>query len=97
MAWRNASLCAEHLGIRKARFLLLVRAGKFPPPSYLLGERSPRWRLESLDSAMDGQPSTESVEERVRARLRKMEEGWAAQCAAKEARRAEKEARQGRG
>jgi hypothetical protein len=89
MAWCNASRCAEHLGLRKARFLMLVRQGRFPPPSYHAGERSPRWCLEELDSAMKGPAGTDHAQEVVSAALRKMEEEG-------RARRAAKEARQGR-
>jgi hypothetical protein len=53
MSWRDARRSAEHLDISEARFLALVRAGKFPPASYHMGERSPRWNTDALDSAMD--------------------------------------------
>ena len=86
MAWRNAALCAEHLGIRKARFLTLVRAGRFPPPSYHAGERSPRWCLEELDSAMKGPAGTDIARETAHAFIKQMEEEARARRAAREAR-----------
>lgn len=53
MSWRDARRSSEHLDISEARFLALVRSGKFPAPSYHMGERSPRWSTEALDRAMD--------------------------------------------
>ena len=73
MAWRDARRCAEHLDVSEARFLALVRSGKFPGPSYHLGDRSPRWRTEALDRAMDPNSASDVTREAVNGLVEKIE------------------------
>jgi len=74
MPWRDARRSAEHLDLSEARFLALVRSGKFPRPSYHLGERSPRWNSETLDRAMNPETALDVTREAVNGLVQKIEE-----------------------
>ena len=54
--WLSAEEAADHLSIRETAFRRGVKIGRFPPPSYNAGPRTPRWRLSWLDGAMTGGP-----------------------------------------
>lgn len=74
MAWRDTRGAAAHLDVSEARFLAMVKDGKLPKPSYHLGERSPRWSLEALDSAMGGTPASDVTREAFSGLVKKIEE-----------------------
>ena len=50
--WLDTSGAATYLSMRMDTFRKKVRAGVLPPPSHMIGERSPRWRRSDLDSMM---------------------------------------------
>lgn len=57
--WLDTAGVAKHLSVRADRIARLRRDGLIPPPSYHLGERSPRWWSADLDAAMS--PGTAST------------------------------------
>lgn len=52
--WLDADAAADHLSLRIDAFYRAVRAGRIPPASRHLGERTPRWDRSALDSVMIG-------------------------------------------
>ena len=52
--WLDPEAAARYLSVRPDALPRLVRAGRIPPPSYALGERSPRWDRVALDARFDG-------------------------------------------
>jgi hypothetical protein len=73
MSWRDARRSAEHLDISEARFLALVKSGKFPAPSYHMGERTPRWNTEALDRAMNPNSALDVTQRAVDGLVKKIE------------------------
>lgn len=69
--WLDADDAARHLGLRVDAFLRRVKAANLPPPSYHLGQRTPRWDRQALDSSLAvgaaspaaGRPFSEVVRE----------------------------------
>jgi predicted DNA-binding transcriptional regulator AlpA len=50
--WLNRASAAQHLDMKRAAFNRALRYGLLPQPNLQLGVRSPRWRSDTLDSAM---------------------------------------------
>jgi predicted DNA-binding transcriptional regulator AlpA len=74
MPWLDTRNAAGHLDLSEARFLVLVKSGKFPRPSYHLGGRSPRWNSEALDSAMNPETALNVTREAFSGLVKKIEE-----------------------
>lgn len=74
MSWVSARAASIHLELSEARFLALVKSGKFPRPSYHLGERSPRWNSEALDRAMSPETPLDVTREAFSGLVKKIEE-----------------------
>lgn len=65
--WLDADAAADHLSLRVDAFLRLVKAGRIPPPSRHLGERTPRWDRYALDSKMTGDTASTDTRTAVHA------------------------------
>ena len=74
MPWVDTRHAAVHVGTGEARFLCMVKEGRFPRPSYHLGERSPRWNTEALDRAMDPESASNVTREAFSGLVKKIEE-----------------------
>lgn len=74
MPWLDTRNAAGHLDISESRFLSLVKSRKLPHPSYHLGDRSPRWRSEALDRAMEPNSAFDVTQGAVDGLVKKIEE-----------------------
>jgi hypothetical protein len=55
--WLSPSAAAAYIDVRVDALPRLVRAGRIPPPTYTLGQRSPRYDRLTLDKALSGKQS----------------------------------------
>lgn len=63
--WLNSKQAASYTGFSRTRqFLLAVKTGKLPQPTYPLGPRSPRWDRVALDAifVVDRAPPVVDIE-----------------------------------
>jgi len=73
--WLDADAAADYLSLRLDAFYRAVRAGRIPPPSRHLGERTPRWDRGALDAVMisagtastDTQTAVDALVEKINA------------------------------
>lgn len=73
--WLDAPAAAAYLCLRVDAFTRKMRSGMVPPPSYSLGERTPRWWSADLDALMradtastNTQLAVEALAEEIRAK-----------------------------
>ncbi len=59
--WLSPSAAAAYLGVRVDSLPKLVKAGRVPPPTYTLGQRSPRYDRLALDAALSGKQSEDET------------------------------------
>ncbi len=52
--WLDVDGASKRMCMRADAFMRAVKRGKLPPPSYAIGERSPRWDRDALDAKMEG-------------------------------------------
>jgi hypothetical protein len=70
--WLDPDATAAYLCVRVEALGRLVRQGKIPAPTHILGERSPRWDRLALDAAFEGGAASTDPDEMVRASVQKI-------------------------
>ncbi len=61
--WLNADETAAYISVRPDALPRLVKQGRIPEPSRVLGPRQPRWDRLAIDALFEGKAALTDVEE----------------------------------
>ena len=72
--WLGPDATAAYIGVRVENLRRLVKAGKLPPPSYLLGPNQPRFDRLAIDKVFGGEDGSheESMADAIQSAARSM-------------------------